>query len=219
MFTRAEIKAQAREQLKGNVWMIFLCMLVYFVISLALSFIMEINGFFMLVGFVATFIVVPPIYLGIHMLFLDVTYGDAPSVSTLFRGFQQLGPSIILNLLVGIYTFLWTLLFIIPGLIKQYSYYMAFYILAENPQMTPNEAITESREIMNGHKWDLFVLGLSFFPWILLFVFTFGIAGIYVIPYMQLTITNFYHNVKRQSAPEEVVYDAPYVETVEDVVE
>ena len=112
---------------------------------------------------------------------------------------------------------LWSLLFVIPGIIKGYSYSMAFYILAENPDMTAKEAITESREIMNGHKWELFVLGLSFILWAFAIVFTLGIAAIYVEPYMQLTIANFYHNIKRQPVAEAVSYDAPVVEA--DVVE
>ena len=82
-----------------------------------------------------------------------------------------------------------------------FAYSMSWFVLAENPNMTAREAIRESKEIMNGHKMDFFVLSLSFIPWILLVYVTLGIASIYVMPYMQLTITNFYHNIKRQSAP------------------
>lgn len=84
-------------------------------------------------------------------------------------------------------------------MIKAYSYSMVFYILAENPQMTASEAITESREIMDGHKFELFVLELSFILWMLLSMVTFGIAMIYVVPYMSLTMTNFYNNIKRKN--------------------
>ena len=76
---------------------------------------------------------------------------------------------------------------------------MAYYVLAENPQMSANEALNESKAIMDGHKMDLFVLYLSFIPWMLLGSITLGIAYIYVMPYMQLTITNFYHKIKRPS--------------------
>ena len=76
---------------------------------------------------------------------------------------------------------------------------------------------------MKGHKLEFFILELSFILWAFAIVFTLGIAAIYVEPYMQLTFANFYHNIKRQPAAEEVyeepVYDTPYVETVEDVVE
>ena len=205
MLTRAELKQQAKEQLKGNSGMLVLCGVIYFAISMVLSMIPY-------VGAIATLFVIPPIYLGLFIVLLNVTYGEKVEVGTLFEPFSNcFGTSIIANLLVGIYTLGWTLLFIIPGLVKQYSYAMTFYILAENPNMTANEAITESRQIMNGHKLELFVLHLSFIPWILLSCITFGIAYVYVLPYMNLTITNFYHNIKRKNA------EASY-ETIEEAV-
>lgn len=205
MLTRAELKQQAKEQLKGNLGMLVLCGVIYFAISMVLSMIPY-------VGAIATLFVIPPIYLGLFIVLLNVTYGEKVEVGTLFAPFSNcFGTSIIANLLVGIYTLGWTLLFIIPGLVKQYSYAMTFYILAENPNMTANEAITESRQIMNGHKLELFVLHLSFIPWILLGCITFGIAYVYVLPYMNLTITNFYHNIKRKNA------EASY-ETIEEAV-
>ena len=86
----------------------------------------------------------------------------------LFSQFHRLGDGFCMNFLVGLYTVLWTLLFIIPGIIKTYSYAMAPYILAENPGMTATDAITESRRIMDGNKWRLFCLGFSFIGWALL---------------------------------------------------
>ena len=202
MISRAEIKQQAKEQLKGNLGMIVLCGFMYFAFTFVLALIPY-------VGSIASIFVAAPIYLGLIMVLLNVTYGEKPEVSTLFAPFSNcFGTSIITNLLVGIYTLGWTLLLIIPGLVKQYSYAMTFYILAENPNMTANEAITESRQIMDGHKFELFVLQLSFIPWMLLCCVTFGIAYIYVIPYMSLTMTNFYHNIKRQQATVAPEYQA-----------
>ena len=77
----------------------------------------------------------------------------------LFSQFHRLGDGFCMNFLMGLYTVLWTLLLIIPGLIKTFSYAMTPYILAENPGMTATEAITESRRIMDGNKWRLFCLG------------------------------------------------------------
>ncbi len=193
-FTRAEIKAQAKEQLKGKVWMFFLVTLIVYAISFALAFIP-------VVGAIATYIIVPPLSVGMIMVYLDVTYGDNVDIATLFKGFNMMGKSIALFLLILLFTMLWSLLFVIPGIIKSYSYSMAFYILAENPEMTAREALNESKLIMNGHKMDFFVLQLSFILWALLTMVTFGIASIYVMPYQQLTFTNFYHNIKRQPAP------------------
>ena len=86
----------------------------------------------------------------------------------LFSQFHRLGDGFCMNFLVGLYTVLWTLLFVIPGIIKGYSYSMTPYILAENPGMTATEAITDSRRIMDGNKWRLFCLEFSFIGWGLL---------------------------------------------------
>ena len=84
-------------------------------------------------------------------------------------------------LLVSIYTCLWALLFYIPGIVKSFSYSMSWFVLAENPHLSADEAITASRRIMNGHKWELFVLYLSFIPWYILSFVTFGIGFLFKI--------------------------------------
>ena len=73
---------------------------------------------------------------------------------------------------------------------------MTFYILADNPGMSGSEAIKKSKQMMKGHKWELFVLILSFFWWYVLCTITFGIAYIYVAPYINVTMTNFYEKIK-----------------------
>lgn len=90
--------------------------------------------------------------------------------SDLFSCFNRLGDGICMNLLMALYILLWSLLFIIPGIIKTYSYAMTPYILAEHPEMTANQAITESRRIMSGNKWRLFCLRFSFIGWMFLCV-------------------------------------------------
>ena len=87
------------------------------------------------------------------------------ALSDLFSQFNRLGTGFCMNFLIVFYTFLWTLLFIIPGIIKAYSYSMTPYILSEHPEMSVNEAITESRRIMQGNKGRLFCLQLSFIGW------------------------------------------------------
>ena len=86
----------------------------------------------------------------------------------------------------GLYTYLWSLLFIIPGIIKSYSYRMVPYILTENPQMDASEAITLSRKMMDGQKWNAFVLDLSFIGWYILGVLAFGIGVLFVNLYLAL---------------------------------
>ena len=188
---RAELKAAAKEQIKGNIGMLFLCGLIIFGIALACAFIPMVGG-------VASFLVTPPLSLGVCMIYLGLTEGKKAEVGTLFQGFQSFGKSIWLTILVAVFTFLWTLLLDIPGIIKGLSYSMAFYVLADNPEMTAREALRESKEIMHGHKWELFVLQLSFILWMILGLFTLGFAYIYVIPYMSTTVANFYQKIKRQ---------------------
>ena len=96
-----------------------------------------------------------------------------------------------------LYTFLWSLLFIIPGIVKAYEYRMIPYLLAENPQMSKEDAFAASKQMMNGQKWRTFVLDLSFFGWILLSGLTCGILSIfYVNPYMFSTEAALYERLR-----------------------
>lgn len=92
-----------------------------------------------------------------------------------------------------LFLFLWTLLLIIPGIVKSYEYKMVPYLLAEYPDMDRKEAFARSREMMYGHKWDTFVLDLSFIPWKILSSITFGLVGLfYVSPYQDATFAELY---------------------------
>ena len=87
---------------------------------------------------------------------------------------------------------------LIPGIIKTYSYAMSYYILADDENIAPLDAITKSREMMDGHKWEFFVLQLSFILWGLLCAVTCGLAALYVGPYQQVTMANFYDRLKAE---------------------
>jgi hypothetical protein len=96
----------------------------------------------------------------------------------------------------NLYIFGWSLLFVIPGIVKSYEYLLVPYLLAENPNLTKDEAFRLSKEMMMGHKWDTFVLGLSFIGWDILSGFTFGILSIfYVQPYKSLTFAALYEEL------------------------
>ena len=98
----------------------------------------------------------------------------------------------------GLYTALWTLLFVIPGIIKSYEYRMVPYLMAEYPDMASYEAFRISKEMMMGNKWETFVLDLSFFGWNLLSAVTLGLVGIfYAGPYQILTNAALYLTLKR----------------------
>ena len=98
--------------------------------------------------------------------------------------------------LMGVFVFLWSMLFVIPGIIKAFSYAMTPYILEEHPELTANEAIDHSRAMMKGHKFDLFWLYLSFIGWGILCIFTLGIGLLWLVPYMQTAQSSFYEDVK-----------------------
>ena len=98
--------------------------------------------------------------------------------------------------LMMLFTFLWSLLFIIPGIVKAFSYSMTPFILEEHPELGANEAIDHSRAMMKGHKFDLFWLILSFIGWGFLCLFTFGIGYLWLVPYMSTSISAFYEDVK-----------------------
>lgn len=196
---RAELKALAKEQIKGNIGILFVCYLIVFGISL-------VAGMIPVVGWIASFVIAPVLALGICSIFLGLTKGEGVEVGKLFSEFSNMGTALLLNILIAVFTFLWSLLFWIPGIIKALSYSMAYYVLADNPDMTASEALNESKEIMYGHKWELFVLHLSFILWDLLVCFTLGIAAVYVIPYKSATVANFYQRIKRQPEATEMPY-------------
>lgn len=98
--------------------------------------------------------------------------------------------------LMDLFTFLWTLLLIVPGVVKSFAYALTPYILADNPEISVNQAINLSSRMMEGHKFDLFWLMLSFIGWILIGILTLGVGYLWLVPYMYTTIAAFYQDVK-----------------------
>lgn len=119
-------------------------------------------------------------------------------------GFKEcMSDAIILNVLTKIFIFLWTLLLIIPGIIKSYAYSMAIYIQQDQKNKDWRYCLDKSKEMTNGHKWELFVLDLSFIGWFIVGLLCFGIGLLWVIPYYQVTKANFYLELKKQFEPQE----------------
>lgn len=126
----------------------------------------------------------------------------------LFYSFQggRYGATVWVMFLRFLYVLGWSLLFIIPGIVKSYSYMMVPYIMAENPTLDHKRVFQLSKEMMDGHKMEAFVLGWSFFGWIFLSLFTSGILSIlYVNPYMQATYAEFYSAVKAEARMKGIV--------------
>ena len=125
---------------------------------------------------------------------LNLVDGKRANFGDLFSK-MYIGKGIGMNFLRALYIFLWSLLFIIPGIIKGLAYSMAPYLLSEHPELRVNEAIDLSQKMMKGNKWRFFCLQLSFIGWILLGVLTLGIAMLWVNPYMEVSCAAFYREL------------------------
>lgn len=120
-------------------------------------------------------------------------------IEDVFSGFSNIMKGTGVQFQRWLFTSLWSMLFIIPGIIKGYSYAMAPYILHDNPELTANQAIKKSMELMDGNKWRLFCLGISFIGWTLLALFfTCGIGLYWVRAYQEAAYMAFYEEVKRE---------------------
>ena len=195
---RAELKSAAKSQIKGKIGTLLLITLVIGLISGLASALGAIPVVGIFIGLLVTFVITPAFSLSTIRIYLDVSAGGTPTVNDAFSGFSDFWAAFKNTFLVGLFTTLWSLLLFIPGIVKGYSYSMSMYILAENPGKPALECISESKELTYGHKMELFLLDLSFLGWILLTVITFGIAGIWTIPYMSTTSANAYRWLKEQ---------------------
>jgi len=190
-----EIRALARKQLKGN----WLNPILASLSALGVAIVALIGLAITPLAYIAILIgCMPPIAFGIIMFYLNFVRGNNPAPTDVTKGFESWGKSIIALLLVGLYTALWSMLFYIPGIVKSFSYSMTLYILNDNPDMTASEAIFQSQKMMFGHKSQLFWLSLSFIGWYILASFTLGIGFIWLIPYMGISVTNFYESLKQE---------------------
>lgn len=144
-----------------------------------------------------------PLGFGFTMMFLNfVRDGQQPSVNGMFGAFNATyyKKSVVTMFLVGIYTFLWTLLLIVPGIIKGLSYGMTAMILAENPELGANEAIERSMKMMDGHKMDLFLIMLGYAGLCLLSAILLFIPMLWLAPYYQTVLVKFYLELKNEQA-------------------
>ena len=186
---RAILKSAAKRQIKGNIGILFAISLLSGLITSALSAIP-------LVGSIAGMLLSAAFSLALIDIYMGVSDGRKPEVGDLFSQIRNVLPAFCTTFLVGLFTFLWSLLLIVPGIIKDCSYSQAMYILAENPGISPTEAINRSKSMMDGHKMEYFLLSLSFIGWSILGIFTLGILYIWLIPYMQTTLANYYRSLK-----------------------
>ena len=150
---------------------------------------------------ILTVFVTGPLTLGGYYLALNILREKQASIGNIFIWFSEgkrFLKSFLLYLLVNLYLFLWMLLFIIPGIIKSFSYAMTYFIINDHPEYSLNQAITESRRMMDGHKMEYFILCLSFIGWFILSCITLGVGFLWLIPYFYTTSAAFYEEVAEE---------------------
>ena len=216
MKTNSEIRQEALALLKGNWGKAVGVTLVFMLLVYASSLVATTIG--MLIGtpigdneglliqafsMLASILLIFPLSYSFIMLFLSFQRGaDDLKVKELFKAFNKsyYGKSMGLYLLIAIFTALWTMLLIVPGIIKSLSYALAPYILADNPEISANEAINRSMEMMKGHKMDLFLMWLGYIGFASLSILALGIPLLWLYPYYQTVLAKFYEEVKVSAA-------------------
>lgn len=193
MVSNAQIRKQARQMLGGGIfqqqWLFAL------IVSL-------IAGAILGVSSVVVLIVCGIIMLGEAKYYLQCSRQEiaVDKIEVLFDGIKdEIGQNILLGVLVSLYVFLWSLLLVIPGIIKSYAYSMAFYLKVDHPEYTAKQAIKESEQLMYGHKMQLFLLDLSFVGWIIVGAFCFGVGTLWVTAYQKSARVQFYRNLIGES--------------------
>ncbi len=204
IINRPRLKEAAKEKLNGNMWNIWQALLVVMVISSVFGLVgglisgasIEIyeNVYYNVVDAIYGFISIP-LTAGVSYYILNVVRDKNFDISDLFKFYKErMWTIILLSILIGLFTALWGLLFIIPGIIAALSYSMSFFIFVDSEEKDAMNIIKKSKDMMYGYKWDYFVFQLSFIGWALLCLFIIPI--IYVLPYYYVANTMYYEELK-----------------------
>jgi uncharacterized membrane protein len=185
----AALMRQARETLKGRWALAIGTFLLYILIAIAINALPKI-------GFIVSLILSGPLSLGIVIFYLSFSRKKEAKLEQIFLGFKSFGTSFIAYILVVVFTLLWALLLIIPGIIAAFSYSMTFYIIADDKNIDASAAIKKSKKMMYGYKWKLFCLHFRFIGWFLLCILTLGIGFLWLGPYVAVSIAKFYDDVR-----------------------
>jgi uncharacterized membrane protein len=192
MLSNSEYRQRARAalggQIFGNIWLMAL---------LANLIVMAVTGL-VSTTVIGSILVYGPLFVGYAAIMLKLARGRGEvDIADSAKGFLA---NYVDNLLLGfvamLKVFLWSLLFVIPGIMKAYSYSMIYYIRNDHPSYTWRECLLESERLMIGKRWRLFCLDFSFIGWILLTPFTFGLAAFWVAPYMEQARAQFYESIR-----------------------
>lgn len=201
MKSRKEIKGIAKDAFYRQYW---LCVGANVIVMALCSVLSGIS-----LG-VAAFILVPSLVIGLNFFSVAMYRGEPSSIEDIFReGFDSFGRKLGGYLWMELFIYLWSLLFVIPGIIKAISYALTPYILADCKNVRATDALKLSMRMMEGHKWEYFVLGLSFIGWMLLTSLTCGLLYVfYVGPYMNNTFAGYYAERKAAALAEGTVTQA-----------
>ena len=214
--TNKDLMADARMSLSGNWGMAILGYMLYTVLLMSFSMFvfssvlfvsmisqlggadaMAATGAMNLFANLVEMLVSGAFMVGFAGFFLGIAQEGAAQLELLFVGFQRFWKSFGTYFFYTLFIILWTLLFIIPGIIATFRYAMAFFIIADDEDCGALEAIRRSKEMMKGNKWKFFCLHWRFFGWALLAsLFTLGIGWLWLVPYMQTSFAKFYEDVK-----------------------
>lgn len=200
MVSRLELKTRAKSQLKNN-WILaiitFVCYsLILQLVNVEFTKSVEASNFGIALNILGI-LLYGPVQIGICRFSLNLSKGDSSAkFKDLFSGFDVFLKSLLMNLIIMICISIGMILFIIPGIILIFMFSQANYILAENPEKSSIECLKESIRMMKGYKFEYFVLYLSFVGWFILSILTFGIGFLWLVPYYQITATNFYLELK-----------------------
>ena len=187
----SELKNEALAALQGKWVMAAFITFLYILIVTLSSLVPRINN-------LVTLLIAFPLTYGFTLIFYRVLQTKKEiELGQFFQGFQDYARVFGTGFLVYLYTFLWLLLFIVPGIIKSYSYALTYYILIDEPELSYNKAIEKSMKMMDGHKMRMFLLHLSFIGWGILSMLTLGIGFLFLSPYMQTTNAAFYEDLKK----------------------
>ena len=194
---RVEIKNFAKEKLSGNLGSIWKILIIALGISLASTCVLSILFNKMDADFLDSLLAILMMPLGIATtaFFIRLIENTNFEAKDLFKDYHDFVKVIGVTILMGLIVMLGYICFIIPGIILTLSYSLVPIILIKKPELGIVETLKYSREKMQGHKLDAFVLGLSFIGWAILGTLTFGILYTWLFPYMQLTFTKFYLNI------------------------
>lgn len=213
MQLNSELRAQARERLEGK-WGTFVLMtFLFYVIQALLQIPGSVGDLFKVLSpenaltseslstlSVILSLLALPLSWGLTVSLLRNHREESVDLENLFDGFRggRYTRVFCALFLVNLFTFLWTLLLIIPGIIKAFSYALTPYIIMDEPELTAKQAIARSCEIMQGRRWKLFCLYLSFIGWGILCLLTFGIGFLWLVPYMNASVAAFYEDARAE---------------------